>query len=79
MENTAEKIETEGFYAREYGLNVDVPKGMTDVDFKDYTYNLNRGMTQEDLVRLVLELQEEIEMLKKELEHNKIQEQLQII
>ena len=51
MENTAEKIETEGFYAREYGLNVDVPKGMTDVDFKDYTYNLNRGMTQEDRIK----------------------------
>ena len=48
MENTVEKIETEGFYAREYGLNVDVPKGMNDNDFKDYTYNLNRGMSKEE-------------------------------
>lgn len=31
------------------------------------TYEELRGMTQEDLVRLVLELQEEIEMLKNNL------------
>lgn len=51
MENSVEKIETEGFYAREYGLNVDVPKGMNDNDFKDYTYHLNRGMSKDKRVQ----------------------------
>ena len=49
-EDKMEQIETKGFYARDYGLNVDVPANMNDADFKDYTYHLNRGLTKEERI-----------------------------
>lgn len=42
------QIEFEGVTSKTYGLNVELPKNMSDYGYDDYMFHLNRGLTKEE-------------------------------
>lgn len=47
MENN-NPIEFEGVTSKTYGLNVELPKNMSEYGYDDYMFHLNRGITKEE-------------------------------
>ena len=46
-----EKQEFENFYNPDYSFNVEVPKGMKDDYYRDYTFRLNNGITPDERLK----------------------------
>lgn len=46
-----EAQEFENFYNSDYSFNVEVPKGMNDNDYRDYTFRLNNSITPDERVK----------------------------
>lgn len=46
-----EAQEFENFYNSDYSFNVEVPKGMSDNDYRDYTFRLNNSITPDERVK----------------------------